>query len=94
MGPPQRNNKASYKYLVSAGFLPNSQAPSLTLPSVSLFLFVFSKQMLLKIIIAPHLPDVTAASFSPQGTGLLVYTRNFFTVTCSYVVFSRRIFDI
>ena len=95
MGPPQHNHKASYKYLVSEGFVPNSRAASLTLPSsVSLFLFVLSKHMLLKIIIAPHLPNVIAASFGPQGTGLLVYTRSFFTGTCSYVVLSRRIFEI
>lgn len=86
-GPPQHNHKASYKYLVSAGFVPSSLAASLTLPSSGfLFLFVLSKHLLLKIIIAPHLPNNIAASFSLQGTGLLAYTRNFFTGTCSYVV--------
>jgi len=80
MSPPQQNDKASSKYLVSVGFVLTSWAASLALPSsVSVFLFVLSKHMLLKIIIAPHLPNIIAELFSPQKTGLLVYTRNFFT---------------
>lgn len=56
MGPPQCNHKASYKYHVSTGFVPNSWAVLLTLPS-SDSLFVLSKHTLLKIIIALHLPN-------------------------------------
>lgn len=60
----------------------------------SAFLSLFSQSHVIQKIIPPHLHKIIAVFFSPQVTGLLFYTRNLFTETYSYIVFSRIFLEI